>query len=401
MLHLKSLNPTTNAWAATVGAAALLLVSGGVVAMQLSQRQAAQELAAVALQPVEMTQVSAMGRIEPQGDIIQLSAPTASGLSTPTVSQRLKQWLVAAGDEVSANQKIAVMHGLEKAQSAVDNAAAQVEVARARLAQVRAGNAPGQIAAQREQVAQLQAQLEGDLRVQRLTITSLQTELAQAELDYQRFLDLYSGGSVSRSQMEQKRLQRDLVQQQLQQAQATLARIQTTGAEQIQSAQATLSSLADVRPADVQVAEAELTNAMTMLRQAEVDLDALYVRSPIDGQMLVLNTQPGENVGVEGLATLGQTQHMYVVAEVYESDARYLQLGQSAKITSESAGFTGTLTGQVEQIGLTVEKPGLVNNAPTAQSDVRVVQVKIRLSPADSDRVRTFNQMQVWVAIEL
>ncbi|NES83258.1 MAG: HlyD family efflux transporter periplasmic adaptor subunit, partial [Moorea sp. SIO2B7] len=137
------------------------------------------------------------------------------------------------------------------------------------------------------------------------------------------------------------------------------------------------------------------------LKQAEVDVNSLLVRSPIDGQILSLNTKVGEIVGSQGLATIGKTQQMYVIAEVYESDIRYVQEGQKAVIVSEFGGFEGELSGQVEQIGLQIEKPGIVNNDPAAQTDVRVVKVKIKLEPADSERVKTLNKLQVRVSIEL
>ena len=191
------------------------------------------------------------------------------------------------------------------------------------------------------------------------------------------------------------------MQQQLQEAQNSLERIQLVSAEQIQSAQATLHSLTNVPPVDVELAEAELYNALAKLEQAKVSLDALSVRSPINGQLLSINTNLGERVGSRGLATLGQTQQMFVVAEVHESDIRYVQAGQNVTITSESNGFEGELHGQVSRIGLQIEKPGLINDDPIAQTDVRVTAVEIKLNPDDSERVKTLNNMKVLAAIDI
>ena len=344
--------------------------------------------------------INALGRIEPEGGLIQVSAPTASGLSTPTVSQRLKQWFVSSGDTVQAEQKIAVMHGLEKAQAAVTHAQTQVEIFQAQLAQVEAGASAGQVEAQERQIAALRAQLSGDLQVQELSIASARKRLSQAETSYQRFLELYEDGGISEATLDEKQLQKELAQTQLQQAQAILEHIRETGRENIASATATLTSLTDVPLTDVTAAEARLRNAITSLEQAQVDLEALYVRSPIDGQVLSLNTMPGENVGADGLATLGSTRQMYAVAEVYESDARYLQVGQRATIKSEANGFDGELQGRVEYVGINIEKPNTVADSPLAPADASVVKVKIRLNPDDSDRVKMLNRMQVWVTIE-
>jgi HlyD family secretion protein len=58
----------------------------------------------------------------------------------------------------------------------------------------------------------------------------------------------------------------------------------------------------------------------------------------------------------EGIAELGQTDQMIVVAEVYESDIRKVRLGQRVTITSEGKAFEGELRGTVSQIGLKLAK---------------------------------------------
>ncbi|MEM8603261.1 MAG: HlyD family efflux transporter periplasmic adaptor subunit [Cyanobacteria bacterium P01_H01_bin.121] len=341
-----------------------------------------------------ITQITALGRLEPEGEIIELSAPESG--------QRLKQWQVKAGDTVQADQIVAVMYGVNQSQAAVDNAQAKVAVAEARLGQIRAGEEPARVDAQQQRVSELQAQLTGDLDVQKTVVARRQAELDKAEVDFKRFSDLYeAGGAVSSADVEEKRLQREISREQLQEALVNTELIQTTGRERVDEAEATLASLTDVFGVDVTVAEAELTEAISVLKQAEADLEALYVRSPIEGQVLSLNTKVGEVVSSEGLATIGQTQQMYVIAEVYESDIRYIEIGQPVTVTSEFGGFEGELQGTVERIGLQIEKPGIVNNDPEAQADVRVVKVFIALDPADSERVRTLNKLQVIASIQV
>ncbi|NES85696.1 MAG: HlyD family secretion protein, partial [Moorea sp. SIO2B7] len=244
-----------------------------------------------------IVRITALGRLEPQGEIIQLSAPNGS--------RRLKEWLVKDGEQLGANQTIAIMYGINQYRAAADSARAKVEVARARLAQVKAGEKPGRVRAQKRKVAELKAQLAGDVDVQRTVIARRKVELEQAKVDYQRYLEVFEQGGVSNSDVEQKRLQKQIIQEQLQEAQATLERTINTGGERIKEAQDTLVSLAQVQEVDIRVAEAELNDALSTLKQAEVDVNSLLVRSPIDGQILSLNTKVGEIVGSQGLATIG------------------------------------------------------------------------------------------------
>jgi HlyD family secretion protein len=116
---------------------------------------------------------------------------------------------------------------------------------------------------------------------------------------------------------------------------------------------------------------------------------------------LNLHAKAGETIGSLGIAEIGQTQQMYAVAEVYETDIRYIQLGQKATLSSEFGGFFGELTGTVDQIGLQIGRPGTVNRDPSAVSDVRVVQVKIRLNPEDSKKVKHLNQLQIRASIQI
>ena len=124
------------------------------------------------------------------------------------------------------------------------------------------------------------------------------------------------------------------------------------------------------------------------------------MRSPIAGQVLEVHTQAGEVVGANGILSIGRTDSMYVTAEVYETDVGRLQLDQKAMIASEYGGFSGELTGTVEEIGLQINRNSLFDPNPSARSDVRVIEVKIRLSPEDSERVKTLTNLQVRVRIE-
>ncbi len=133
------------------------------------------------------------------------------------------------------------------------------------------------------------------------------------------------------------------------------------------------------------------------LAQAEADLDFSTVRSPIDGQVLALHTNPGGRVGPDGIAELGRTDQMYTVAEVYETDIGKVHVGQRATITSPA--LHGKLLGTVERIGMKIGKRNVLDDDPAASTDARVVEVHIRLD--DSGAVASLTNLQVEVRIQL
>ncbi|MEC4894055.1 MAG: efflux RND transporter periplasmic adaptor subunit [Oscillatoria sp. PMC 1051.18] len=372
----------------------LALLAGGIIFfIQTLKERDRTKLLETTTNETEITQITALGRLEPQGEIIYLSSPSTT--------QRLGQLLVQTGNLVEVGQVIAIMDGLELRQADLKSAEAKVKVAQARLVQVQAGQAPGEIEAQSSRVAELQAQLAGDIEVQETAIARHNVELEKAEIDYQRYQQLAADGIVAKSEVDEKRLQMELIRKQIEEAEASLDRIQKTGREQIENAQAKLKSVSEVRPSDVSVVEAELEEAIANLDKVKADLDTFYVRSPVSGQILSINTKIGEIVSDRGIVAIGQTQQMYVIAEVYESDIQYVKVGQSAAIVSEYGGFDGELQGVVEQIGLQIDQPGITNDDPSARADVRVVKVSIRLNQEDSDRVRNLNKLQVRVSIQI
>jgi HlyD family secretion protein len=128
-------------------------------------------------------------------------------------------------------------------------------------------------------------------------------------------------------------------------------------------------------------------------------LTLALVQSPQTGQILKIHTFAGERVGEKGIVALGNTQQMDVVAEVYETDIHKVAIGQQATIKSQ--GLSSELSGKVTEIGLQIGKKDVLGTDPAADSDVRVVEVKISLDPDSSQKVRTLTNLQVNVIIHL
>ncbi|MEA5594311.1 ABC exporter membrane fusion protein [Rivularia sp. UHCC 0363] len=370
-------------------------LSGGAVFYTLVQlRSHSQQQAASTTQPIEpaIIGVAALGRLEPQGEVIRLSAPTSTG------SNRVTQLLIKEGDRVRKDQTVAIMESHDISQAALNKAKVDVEVASSELARVKAGAKTGDIQAQKEAIARLRAELEGQIATQKATIARITAEVGNAEIENQRYQELYKAGAVAASQADTRRLRLETAQQQLQEAKETLNRTIQTTKIQLDEAKATLNSVTEVRPVDVQVAQAQLESAIAVVKQRLADYELTSIRSPIAGQVLEVNIRPGEAVGNQGIANIGKTNQMYVVAEVYETDIQKVRIGQPAVITS--AAFTGKLQGTVSQIGLQVDKQDVFDVNPQADTDSKVVDVKIRLKPEDSKKVADLTNLQVQVLIK-
>jgi HlyD family secretion protein len=369
-------------------------VTGGTVVYSLAKLTASSPTPDLAAElPPPAQKVTALGRLEPEAEVIRLAAPLSLD------GDRVAQVLVKEGDRVQAKQVVAILDSRDRLQDALRQAQEQVRVAQSKLAQVKAGAKSGEILAQQATVNQVQAQLRGELETQKATIARWQSETRTARAEYQRFLKLYQQGAVAASELDSKRLAAETAQSQLNEAQAAFNRTNQTLQAQVRQAQATLSQIAEVRPVDVQAAQTEVESAIAAQKQAQTDLAQTYIRAPMSGQILKIHTKPGEKISSDGIADLGQTERMVAVAEVYQTDIDKIRVGQPAVITGEA--FTGELRGTVALIGRQVLRQNTFSNQPGENLDRRVVEVKIRLNPQDSQKVSGLTNLQVDAAIQL
>jgi len=339
--------------------------------------------------------ISSLGYLQPEGEVINLAAPASSN----GMGSRVAQLLVEEGEWVEEGDVVALLDNVESLQAAVTQAEKRVAVAQANLAQVEAGAKVGELAAQRAAIARLRAEQQGQLSAQDQTLARLTAELRTAEREYTRYQTLYQEGATTASQLDSKQLSLITAQEQWNEAQVYRRQLEASYQEQINAAQATFNQLAEVRPTDIQAAQAEVQSAIADVAKAKADLNLAYVRAPIAGQVLKIHTRPGEVVGDRGILALGQTRQMNVIAEVYELDVKQVRVGQTATVTSEA--FPGTLQGEVIQVGFQVKAQNVLSTDPVADVDQRVIDVKIRLNPADSKRVASFTNLQVNVVIGL
>jgi HlyD family secretion protein len=391
-----SLFKTVNPW--VTGTVVVISLGLGVGTLYLGISQLQQRSAKPVPSPTvaPATAVTALGRIEPKGEVIKLSVSNAQ-------DSRVDQLFVEEGDRVKAGQIIAVLQGFTKKQAALAEAEQNVALQQAKLAQIKAGEAKeAEIVAQQAKIAQIEAKLRTETQEKEAAIARAKAELRNAKTTYRRYQILQQQGAESISKLDEKQQNFETAQAKLNEALAQKSNISSTLTEQIRQEKATLEKLKEVRSQDLQVAQAQVDYAKTQVTQAKADLDDLYVRVPVAGQILKINTRIGEQVNTsQGIVELGRTEQMYAIAEVYETDVGKVKLGQRATIVSENGGFPGQLQGTVDHIGLQIKKKNILDSDPAAEKDARVVEVNIKIDPQDSPKVIGFTNLQVRIRIDL
>ncbi|MBE9070457.1 HlyD family efflux transporter periplasmic adaptor subunit [Leptolyngbya cf. ectocarpi LEGE 11479] len=390
ILHRKSFS---RSW--LTGAIAILLLGsmGTYFILSQAQQQPTQDVQ-VEILPVQS--VTALGRLEPQGEVIKLSVANAQ-------DSRVNQLLVAEGDWVEAGEVIAILQGLDKKQAELTEAQQNVVIYQTRRAQIATGEAKiADIAAQQATINQLEAQLRTETIERQAEIVSAQAELRNAEQTYQRYHHLHEEGAVETVVRDERRETFETAQATLSEAKAHLENTVSTLGERIRHEQALLDKLEEVRPVDLQAAQAELDHAVAQVNRIKAELEDYYVRVPVAGQILKINTHVGEQVNTsQGIVELGRTAQMYAIAEVYETDVGLVKPGQRATVISEHGGFEGEIRGTIDHVGMQIKKQDVIDADPAADKDARVVEVKVRIDPDDNDKIASLTNLQVRITIDV
>jgi HlyD family secretion protein len=341
--------------------------------------------------------VIALGKLVPKGEIIRLSVANAE-------SSRVNEILVQEGDWVKANQVIAILQGVQKRTQDLEESQKFVDFYKAKLEQILSGDAKkAEIAAQKANIARLEAQLFNEAEEKKAMIKIVEIQLKQAQSNYERNEFLHKEGAISQKDLDLSLEQLEITKTTLTQRKAQLNNIIQALQQQIIQEKENFAKLLEIRPVDIKVAQAELARALVVVKQRQADLDDTKVRVPISGQILRINTRVGEQVNIkQGIVEIGQTDQMYAVAEVYETDVAKVAIGQTVKIKSEYGGFEGEIRGFVEYIGLQVGNQQILDSSsdPTQDENSRVVQVKIRIHSLDSPKVASLTNMQVRIEIK-
>ncbi len=297
--------------------------------------------------------VMALGRLMPQDDTTTLALPYS------TSDARVAQWLVKEGQQLRQGQLVAELDSLPQRQAQRATAAADVAAKRAAL-----------------NLARSAAQL--SLAEATASLDRARAAQHAADLELRRQAELAAVGMATRASLEQ-------AQSAAQQAAAEHAR-----------ASAAVQRYAGLERnglPDVQLASRTLETAIATLAQAEQEVAAAKVVSPLDATVIAIHVRAGERPGARGLATLGNTEPMGAELEVYQTDIRKVAHGQVVELVSPS--LDAPLRGAVAHIGLEVMRQALLADDPVSNVDARVVKVRVLLDEDSSRRARSLTGLQV------
>jgi HlyD family secretion protein len=265
--------------------------------------------------PPKITSVTALGRLEPAGEVTKL---TASSSQTALV----RELLVREGEKVVPNQVVAVLDTVSMKQAQLAKAKEDIRFAQTNLDKVKAGAKGGEIAAQRSEVLRIQQELRGQVTTSKTILDRLKQQLIwdgaaqgdrvgelqkqlvgevatsesevrrlalvaqNAETELQRYQKLYDQGGTTASLLDNKRLARDTARQEIAKEQSKRSQIIEVLRKQISGNSATKKRIDSTLVQQIKEAEATYNkNVATLneqINQAKANVDRIVEVRPVD-----------------------------------------------------------------------------------------------------------------------
>jgi HlyD family secretion protein len=366
-------------------------------------------------QPAEPNVVTALGRLQPEGGVINVGA---------TVGDRVDTILVTEGLPVKQNKELARLASYAARDAELTLARAQVEDAEAsrkaitedfdlRLAQLKD---------QQEQREKLYpVDLQG-LKVQR---DLREKELQEAKNSWESIRDL---ASIAPEQKNRARLAYEQARTAFELAQGAVAKAEQTHEFQLKNDQTQRDALEKSK--QQALAQVPLASRQAQVKVTAEALKQSSVFAPSEGVILKLILHQGEATGAQPLLRMGNTDKMMVIGEVYETDKDRIAVGQPATISSDALGAAllsqarqgsaqgqgresmlqelrtlkaqgkePRLSGTVEWIGQIESRNSVFDINPAAESDRRVFEVRIRLDDKNKNNEIAKNYIEHQVLI--
>lgn len=266
---------------------------------------------AVAVQTESLRRESLQGTVVADGQVVA-DAGGQAVLAFPTDGQ-IASISVKIGDRVERGQVLASLDA-RLANSAIEQARADVSTARASLAKAAAGARPQEIAGNGALVQGARAA----------------ADAARAELERQQALAKAGISSERDLQQARSNYENALAEQQSKQQEGSLLK-------------------AGPRPQDVELARTQVQQAQAALAAAQTKASLLQIVAPFTGVVTQRLKNPGETVDptIPVLAIVNPNKTV-VEVQISQDQARLIQTGNAATLTT--TGLNRTLSGRVEAV---------------------------------------------------
>ena len=220
---------------------------------------------------------------------------------------------------------------------------------------------------------------------QRAAVSSAEATLLNAEIDYNRKLELVNAGAVAQSQLDDATMVLNVARANLQTQQQLLERllagVNDTGITDsinlptIAQERATAQNMAN----DIEALTQQRRALEVQLKELEVAKERLTLRAPEDGKIIKILSKQGEMIAPSVPVVLLESRRVYY--DIYISEEQAVNLSEGDEIVGTTVAGNKKVRGTIR---LLTKAPGfadLKQSREKGQADLSAFQVRIYINP--------------------
>lgn len=223
---------------------------------------------------------------------------------------------------------------------------------------------------------------------QRALLNSAQASLKNAEIDYNRKLDLVNEGAIAKSQLDDAVMTLNIAQANVQNQEQLLERLLSGVRDNGATNSLSLPTIEQERAAaknvenDIEALNQQKKSLEVQLKELEVAKSRLTLRAPEDGKIINVLQKKGEMISPNVPVVLLESKRIYY--DIYVSEEQAVNLHEGDEVICTTVAGNKKVSGKIR---LLTQAPGfadLKQSREKGQADLSAFQVRIYLNP-DSD----------------
>ena len=220
---------------------------------------------------------------------------------------------------------------------------------------------------------------------QRAAVSSAKATLLNAEIDYNRKLELVNAGAVAKSQLDDATMVLNVARANLQTQQQLLERLlagvndngftDSINLPTIAQERATAQNMAN----DIEALIHQKKSLEVQLKELEVAKERLILRAPEDGKIIKILSKQGEMISPSVPVVLLESKRVYY--DIYISEEQAVNLREGDEIVGTTVAGNKKVSGTIR---LLTKAPGfadLKQSREKGQADLSAFQVRIYIKP--------------------
>jgi HlyD family secretion protein len=339
-------------WIMGLMAAGILAVAGGAYFV-IDSKTSKIDLTKLTV-PVQAQNLTV--RITANGSVVPIQTVNLS----PKTSGRLAKLFVEQGDKVQQGQRVALMENGDL-QARYFQAKANLSKAQASLAEVQAGSRPEEIAQAQARLLQAQARLDearagkpSDIDQARAQVEAARSRLALAKVRAERYQNLAKQGAVNLDQRDEAMTELRNANAALFEAEQRLQKVRTGSRPEIVQLEAAVAEARVAvqqlqngrRPEEIAQYKAAVEAARAELQSMQVQLEDTVITAPFsgivtqkyatEGAFVTPTTSASSTASATSTSIIAIAKGLEILAKVPEVDVGQIKPGQSVEIVADA-----------------------------------------------------------------